>query len=298
MTNNSKLKIAIASGKGGTGKTLLSTNLASFLSEKKQTLLVDLDVEEPNDSLFIKAKETGIIEQFKMIPRWDENKCTLCGECTKNCKFHAVVQMGTFIAVFKELCHSCYACSELCPANALPMEPHKMGITTEYKNGNLTFIESRLEIGEEQAVPLIHKTHNLVEATHSDTPFQLFDCPPGTSCPVVAATQNAHFVILVTEPTPFGLHDLKLAVETMRKTEKKFGVVINKSGLGNHEVERYCAEEQIDILAKIPFDRKIAELYSQGKLVYREVNAMAEALTQIVNFIQNTLTVEKSIASL
>jgi len=277
------MKIAIASGKGGTGKTLLSTNLASFLSQKHRTLLVDLDVEEPNDSLFITAPLEQVLEQYKMIPTWNENACTLCGECTRICKFHAVIQMGTFIAVFKELCHSCYACSELCPVNALPMQKHKMGETKIYSSGSLQFIESRLEIGEEQAVPLIHKTHELVNKNYGEIPIQLFDCPPGTSCPVIAATKDTDFVILVTEPTPFGLNDLKLAVETIRDIKKDFGVVINRYGIGNDEVESYCAKEQIPILARIPFDRQIAELYSKGDLVYSKVESMATSLNQIVD---------------
>ncbi len=286
---NKNIKIAIASGKGGTGKTLLSTNLAAFISEKDTTLLVDLDVEEPNDSLFIKGNLVRETEQYKMIPKWDESKCTLCGECTKNCKFHAVVQMGKFIAVFNELCHSCYACSELCPTGALPMQPHKMGETTEYQYNNLKFIESRLMIGEEQAVPLIHKTHQLVNEHYSNITLQLFDCPPGTSCPVLAATENADYVILITEPTPFGLHDLKLAVETMRQLHKPFGVVINRSGLGNDDVEKYCLSEKIDIVTKIPFDKEIANHYSRGELVYKKVPSVELALNELINYLKNNI---------
>jgi len=290
MIKKGSLKIAIASGKGGTGKTLLSTNLAAFLSQNENTLLVDLDVEEPNDSLFINGNKVTEVEQFKMIPQWNESNCTLCGECTKNCKYHAIVQMGNFIAVFKELCHSCYACSELCPTGALPMQPHKMGETVEYTSNNLNFIESRLIVGEEQAVPLIHKTHKLVDEKFTNSKFQIFDCPPGTSCPVVAATENADFVILVTEPTPFGLHDLKLAVETMRKLEKRFGVVINRFGIGNNDVETYCQNEQIDILTKIPFDKEIAKHYSNGDLVYSKVDSMRNSLNEILDFLKNNVT--------
>lgn len=280
------IKIAIASGKGGTGKTLLSTNLASFLGEKYPTLLVDLDVEEPNDSLFIQGELVAEHVEHKMIPEWDEKRCTLCGECTQNCKFHAVVQMGTFIAVFNELCHSCYACSELCPAGALPMKPHKMGTIRELSNRQIRFVESRLEIGEEQAVPLIHKTHELVDSRYKNIRYQLFDSPPGTSCPMVAATEKAHFVILITEPTPFGLHDLKLAVETTRKLNNPFGVVINRDGLGNNSVEQYCKEENIPILARIPFDKKIAEYYSRGELAFDKIDTLNDALGQLVQTIE------------
>jgi MinD superfamily P-loop ATPase len=286
MTSVKPLKIAIASGKGGTGKTLLATNLAVYLSQMHNILLVDLDVEEPNDFIFINGEVINVQDQSKMIPSWDESKCTLCGNCSKNCKYHAVIQLGTFIAVFNELCHGCYACSELCPSNALPMKAFKMGETRTFSKGRLTFIESRLEIGEEQAVPLIRKTHSLADEKFYDIPFQIFDCPPGTSCPVVAASRNADFVILVTEPTPFGLNDLKLAVETMRNLEKPIGVVINRDGVGNSEMEDYCRLEQLPVLAKIPFDREVAQRYSNGELVFHQVKSVENALYQIVSFIQ------------
>ncbi len=280
-------KIAIASGKGGTGKTLLATNLADFISQGENTLLVDLDVEEPNDFIFIQGTNVNTVDQVKMIPSWDEGQCALCGLCSKTCKYHAVIQLGTFIAVFSELCHSCHACSELCPANALPMKAIKMGETRTMSKGHLTFIESRLEIGEEQAVPLIRKTQIMADDLFHDIPFQIFDCPPGTSCPVVAAPRHADLVILVTEPTPFGLNDLKLAVETMHDLGKPVGVVINRDGIGNSDVEDFCSREQLPVLAKIPFSREMALRYSKGELVYHEVNSVKTALHQIVSFVQN-----------
>jgi len=289
MTKNKPLKIAIASGKGGTGKTLLSTNLAVFLSIKQKTLLVDLDVEEPNDAIFIKGITESFSDQYKMTPAWEESKCTLCGICSKVCKYHAIVQLGTFIAVFKELCHSCYACSELCSMNALPMQKQKIGEIKRISNGNLLFIESRLKVGEEQAVPLIYQTHDLVDKNYNDIQIQIFDCPPGTSCPVVAATKNTDFVVLITEPTPFGLNDLKLAVETMRKLEKPIGVVINRYDIGNSDVESYCKQQKIPILTKIPFDLQIAGYYSRGTLVYDKVDQMANSLQQIINYIEKTI---------
>lgn len=289
MTNLRPVKIAIASGKGGTGKTLLATNLAAFMSTRRETLLVDLDVEEPDDALFIRGKMKNASLQYKMIPEWVKDRCTLCGECTRNCKFHAVIQIGNFVAVFKELCHSCYACSELCPVDALPMHPHKMGEVREFTTGALHFMEARLEIGEEQAVPLIRKAHHLVDASYPNIPLQIFDCPPGTSCPVVTATQNAHFVILVTEPTPFGFNDLKLAVETMRQMNKEFGVVINRYGIGSNQVETYCEKEHIPILAKIPFDTEIAKLYSKGMLIYGNSEAINSPPSQIAEFMERNL---------
>lgn len=290
MINTEPFKIAIASGKGGTGKTLLATNLASNFSLTKKTLLVDLDVEEPNDFIFIKSSNECIIERFKMIPEWDENKCTLCGLCSKTCKYHAVIQLGTIIAVFEKLCHSCFACSELCPKGALPMRKHKLGeLKSVMVNRNLSFLESRLEIGEEQAVPLINQTHGFVSNTYRNTEVQIFDCPPGTSCPVTAATKNVDFVVLVTEPTPFGLNDLKLAVETMHLLKKPMGVVINRDGIGNGDIRDYCDHEQIPVLASIPFSREIAEYYSNGELIYDKVENMKTALSQIVKHFEKSI---------
>ena len=163
------MKIAIASGKGGTGKTTLSTNLASFLAESDNVVLVDLDVEEPNSGLFLKGELIASEDKFKMIPEWNKDACTLCGECQKVCNFHAVIQLGTMILVFPELCRSCYACSELCPTDALPMIPKRIGDLKYYKINNLNFIESRLVIGEEQAVPLIKQTIKYTDENFSDS---------------------------------------------------------------------------------------------------------------------------------
>lgn len=284
------MKIAIASGKGGTGKTLISTNLASYLSKTQPVLLADFDVEEPNDSLFIGFELDNSFVNYKKIPSWDENSCTLCGQCSKICKFHAVVQLGSNIMVFSELCHSCHACSELCPVNALPMTTHRIGETSYAQTDNLIFVESRLKTGEEQAVPLIHQSQAFINEKFGDTEIQLFDCPPGTTCPVIAATREADYVVLVTEPTPFGLNDLKLAIETMRSTGKKAGVVINRYNNHFPELEIYCEKENLPVIARIPADRNIAQIYSQGKLAWQEIPALRNALEEIATCIkqQNT----------
>lgn len=279
------MKIAIASGKGGTGKTTLSTNLAALFAETESTVLADLDVEEPNSGLFIKGELTKEEIKYKMIPNWEESTCTLCGECQKNCNFHAVIQLGPQIMVFPELCHSCFACSELCPTHSLPMIPQRMGTMKQFNANGITFIESRLDIGQEQAVPLIGQTLQYIEKNFTGTHIKIFDSPPGTSCPVIEATKDADFVILVTEPTPFGLHDLTLAVETMRELKKDFGVVINRYGLGNDDVIAYCNKEQIPILALIPNSRKVAELYSKGSLVYTSLPEIKEEFLKIKDFI-------------
>lgn len=284
------MKIAVASGKGGTGKTTLSINLATFLAENHQVVLTDLDVEEPNSGLFFDGPLIHWEDKFKMIPEWVEDKCTLCGDCQKNCNYHAVLQLGSMIMVFPELCHSCYACSELCPEEALPMVPHKMGELKHYKKEKLSFVESRLYIGEEQAVPLIAQTNKYIEENFPDDIIKIYDAPPGTSCPVIEATKKADLVILVTEPTPFGLHDLQLAVETMRELKKEFGVVVNRYGVGNDAVLEYCKRQKIPVIARIPNMREIAVLYSRGLLIYPVIREFREQMEKVASFIYNVKT--------
>lgn len=279
------MKIAIASGKGGTGKTTLATNLAAFLSEDRKIILADLDVEEPNSGLFIRAEKIFEEIKYKMIPVWVEKDCTFCGICEDVCNFNAVLNLGSQILIYPELCHSCYACSELCPTEALPMQEQRMGVLTHYKNGNIDFVESHLDIGQEQAVPLIEQTLKYVDALTDSGNIVIIDSPPGTSCPVIEATKDADKVILVTEPTPFGLHDLKLAVETMKILNKDFVVVINRFGIGNASVEEYCDEKKIRIITTISDSRHIAELYSKGELVYDKVDGFRKSLDRIKEYI-------------
>lgn len=283
------MKIAIASGKGGTGKTTLSTNLASFLSKEMEVVLTDLDVEEPNSSLFLNGNIIKKEDKFKMIPEWIEDKCDACGICQSACNYNAVLQFGDFISVLPELCHSCYACSELCPQDALPMIPKKMGELTHQHSGDLSIVESRLVIGEEQAVPLIKQTHKYVDENFPNAKIKLFDSPPGTSCPVIEATKDVDFVILITEPTPFGFHDLQLAVETMRELKKEFGVVINRYGIGNDDVKKYCIDNGIEIIAKFKNDRRVAELYSKGELLYPHMPEFANELEKIKEYIYDLI---------
>jgi len=281
------MKLAIASGKGGTGKTTLSTNLASYIAQKQNVVLADLDVEEPNSGLFIKARLLKREAKYKMIPEWSEEKCTVCGNCHDVCNFHAIIQLGSSILVFPQLCHGCYACAELCPSSALEMVTQKMGELQHLQNGKLDFIESRLEVGQEQATELISQTNQYITEQFPGDIIKIYDSPPGTSCPVIETTKDADYVILVTEPTPFGLHDLKLSIDTMRKLGRDFGVVVNRVGVGNYEVMDFCQRESIPLIAKIPDDRRIAELYSRGELIYPEIPEVALQLEKILDFVTN-----------
>lgn len=281
------MKIAIASGKGGTGKTTISTNLAKYTSEQEETVLADLDVEEPNSKIFIQGQLIDSQNKFTMVPNWKSDKCTFCGKCSEVCYFNAITQLPNEILVFPKLCHSCYACSELCPVDALPMQSEKMGVMEQYQDGNLSFIESKLDIGQEQAVPLIEQTIDFVDQKYPDETIKFFDTPPGTSCPVIEAMKSTDYVILVTEPTPFGLHDLKLAAETVKKLDIPHGVVINRYGIGNAGVEEYCEEEDIPIIATIPNSRKVAELYSNGDLLYKEIEEVKQAMENIYQTIED-----------
>jgi len=291
-------KIAIASGKGGTGKTSLSVNLAAMLAETlpekwEQIVLTDLDVEEPNSSLFFSDAKTILTqEEYRLVPEWDQNKCTLCKKCSEVCEFNAIAFLGTRVLVFPDLCHSCHACSTLCPDDALPMKEHKMGVSTYLKpvQKNLSITENLLDIGQPSAVPLIARALEKLEKSSVNNSIIIMDAPPGTSCPMMEVTKDADYVLMVTEPTPFGLHDLKLAVETVKKLKRKTGVVINKSGSGNDElIEKYCGQESIDILGKIPQSKKIAEGYSAGKLVYNLDNNIYSAWRELVNSIKKQI---------
>jgi len=281
------MKLAIASGKGGTGKTTLSTNLASYLAQKEKVVLTDLDVEEPNSGLFLDSNLIHKEVKYKMIPQWNEQDCILCGNCQNVCNYHAVIQIIDSIMVFPELCHSCYACSELCPTGSLPMISKVMGELKHSKTDNFDFVESQLVIGEEQAVPLIKQTIKYIDSSFDDSYIKIYDSPPGTSCPVIEATKDVDYVILITEPTPFGFNDVVLAIETMKELKKDFGIVINRYGIGNNEIEKYCTNSNIPIIARIPNMKEIAHLYSRGELLYDKIPEVKEELMKIEQLIHS-----------
>jgi MinD superfamily P-loop ATPase len=250
--------ISIASGKGGTGKTTVAVNLALSLDNKVQYL--DCDVEEPNGHIFIKPKFQEPIKVGTPIPEVDKSKCTYCGKCGEICQYNSIVVIKNNVLVFPELCHSCAGCWLVCPENAISPIDRELGIIEQGNNSGVEFIHGKLRIGEAMSPPLIRKVKSEIDSDKT----VIIDAPPGTSCPVIESVKKSDFVLLVTEPTPFGLNDLKLAVEMVRSLKLKLGVVINRSDIGNDEVQKYCKEEQINILLEIKNDRKIAEAYSRG----------------------------------
>lgn len=285
-------RIAIASGKGGTGKTSVSVNLAACMfamkfDEFEQISLTDLDVEEPNSALFFTdAKQYFTQEETRLVPVWDEKACTLCNKCSQVCEFNAIAFLGSRVLVFPDLCHSCHACSTLCPVDALPMKPKRMGEVKYYKPSQdaLALTEYQLDIGQPSAVPLISSAIKRLNEIPGDDTLFILDAPPGTSCPMMEVSKSSDYVLLVTEPTPFGLHDLSLAVETVRKMSKPLAVILNKAGSGDDAIiESYCEKENLNLLAKIPQSRKIAEAYSRGELVWNitdEIQAVWEGLAK------------------
>jgi len=252
--------ISVASGKGGTGKTLLATSLALSLSGNYKVQLLDCDVEEPNANILLHLAVDQSRPVYISIPKVDETKCTYCGKCAEVCAYNAIAVLKEKVLVFPELCHGCGACSYLCPESAITEEGREMGVVERGDSGNLELIQGKINVGEAMAPPVIREVKKYIDPAD----IVIIDVPPGTSCPVVEAVKGSDFCLLVTEPTPFGLNDLSLAVEVVRKLGISCGVVINRVGVGNQGVEQYCHREGIPILLRIPLDRNIAMLYSQG----------------------------------
>jgi len=250
--------ISIASGKGGTGKTLVATSLALSLEEQVQ--LLDCDVEEPNAHVFLKPNFTKRETVYVLIPRVDEEKCTHCGECSEVCAYNAIAAMKKKVLVFPELCHGCGACSYLCPEEAISEVGKEVGVVEIGHSNSIQFAHGKLNVGEVMAPPVIRRVKE--HANHQGT--VIIDVSPGTSCPVVESIRGSDFCLLVTEPTPFGLNDLILAVGVLRKLDIPCAVVLNRAGVGDSSVEEYCLKENIPILLTIPLDTQIARHYSRG----------------------------------
>ena len=257
--------ISIASGKGGTGKTTVATNLA--LSIESSVQLFDCDVEEPNVHLFLNPVIHKKEPVNAPVPEIDLKKCTFCKKCMNICRFGALAVLKKDVLVFENLCHSCGGCFEICPENAVMEKERSLGDIEHGSVNGIAFIHGRLSIGQVMVPPIIKKIRSYTDPNL----ITIIDAPPGTSCPVIAAMNKADFILLVTEPTPFGLHDLKLAVETVKILKIPCGLVINRVGIGNDEVNRYAEKENIPVLMEIPFDKKIAQLYSRGEMIIEKI---------------------------
>jgi len=272
--------ISIASGKGGTGKTTVATNLAVSLGSDVQ--LLDCDVEEPNAHLFINPVIELNKKVYTPVPQIDEEKCNFCKKCAEICRFKGIAVIKETVLTFPELCHSCGGCVEVCPEKAITETGRELGVIEIGHRNSLAFAHGRLRVGEAMSPPLIREVRS---HTRSDQ-LTIIDAPPGTSCPVIAAMKGADFVLMVTEPTPFGLHDLKLAVEAVKLLEIPRGLVINRSDIGNDGVQTYAKMENLPILMEIPFDRRIAEIYSRGKLIVEEMPEWKEKFIELYRQIE------------
>jgi len=276
------VRLAVASGKGGTGKTTLSASLAVVQAERgRRGAYVDCDVEEPNGHIFLKPEIVSSDPVTVPVPEIDAAICTKCGACSRLCRYNALACLPNRVLVFEELCHGCGGCSLVCPAGAITERPRPVGVVEEGSAGGVAYLGGRLTVGEVMATPVIRA----LKARLPEDGLVVLDAPPGTSCPMVEAVRGADFVLLVTEPTPFGLNDLELAVGTVRVLDLPFAVVVNRCDVGDDRVRTYCRGEGIEILLEIPNDRSVAEAYAVGTLpvgVLPEFRAGIETLVDAV----------------
>lgn len=275
--------LSVASGKGGTGKTTIAVSLA--LSSPVGITLLDCDVEEPNSRLFLGSQDWQEEPVTVPVPVIDETLCTACGECARFCEFKAIVHIGKTVMVFNDLCHSCGGCALVCPVHAIHEEEEAIG-SLEYSSSPVRFIQGTLSVGKAMSPPVIRAVKRKA-ASGAVTELTIIDSPPGTSCPMCTAVSGSDAIILVTEPTPFGLHDLDLAVKTVRAMKIPFGVVINRSDSGDDRVVQYCAREGIPVLMQIPEDRRIAQGYARGVPLIESApeyrDAFAHLVTEIIS---------------
>ncbi|MBM4237255.1 MAG: (4Fe-4S)-binding protein [Euryarchaeota archaeon] len=274
------MRIAVASGKGGTGKTTVAVNLALSLGE---CALLDCDVEEPNCALFLDASLEKVEDVVMKVPCFDLDTCTYCGKCAHFCRYHAIAVVAPDrLLFFPELCHSCGGCAIICPEGAVSERDRTIGEISQARIGRIRFLQGKLRVGEPMASPVIKR----LKATPRGDGIAILDSPPGTACPVIETIRGSDFAILVTEPTPFGLHDLKLAVAVVRRLRIPFGVVVNRDGIGDDRVDSYCRESKIPVLMRIPEMREIAELYSRGIPFSNSMTRFREDFTSVIEGIR------------
>ncbi len=264
------MKIAVASGKGGTGKTTIATSLAATLGQRAQIL--DCDVEEPNCHILMSPEIESCEPIVVQVPLVDMSKCDLCGKCGEVCRFSAILTIGKTVLTFAELCHGCGGCMLLCPHKAISETPRDLGVVESGHVGPVEFVQGRIRIGEAMSPPLIKEVAKRVNPER----ISILDAPPGASCPVIHTVKGCDFVIMVTEPTPFGLHDLRIAVDAIRPLGIPMGVVLNRSDIGDAEVQKYCSDTNLPLLLEIPFNRNIAEGYSRGNMLVKTMPSFSE----------------------
>jgi len=278
------MNLAVASGKGGTGKTLVATSLALVAAERGRCAFLDVDVEAPNAALFLYPRFDKHLAVERLVPRVDEARCTHCGRCSEVCQYHAIAALPKKTLVFPEICHSCGSCARQCPEEAIHEAPETIGsLDVGWVDGGLAFAQGTLEIGEAMAPPVIRAAKRYArEAGWDKTDLLILDAPPGTACPVVEALKGADAALLVTEPTAFGLHDLQLAVDVAREMlSLPVAVLINKDRPDETGIDEYCRTQRIPVLARIPLDRRIAVAYSSGIPLVRAFSEYREVFAAV-----------------
>lgn len=269
--------LAVASGKGGTGKTSVASSLVLALNE---VTAVDADVEEPNLAALLGFEPKEIGQVSIPVPKFDDDKCIRCGKCAKACNFNAIVQFGKLLpTVNKGLCHGCGVCSMVCPSGAITEVPNVIGVISEDRRDNIRFLEGKLNVGCPNPVPVIR---SVMERAKEDSILKIVDCPPGTSCSMVEAVGRSDYVLLVTEGTPFGMADLELALEVVSDLKRPAGVIVNRSDLGGSDPEDMCRHFGVDVLSRIPFSREVAQLYGKGENIYLKSPLWREHIDGIV----------------
>jgi MinD superfamily P-loop ATPase len=278
--------VSIASGKGGTGKTTVAVNLAVTAAQHQDVQLLDCDVEEPNSCIFIQPELNTQQHVNVPVPEIDDIKCTYCGNCADICEYNALAVIKDSVLVFPELCHGCGGCMRLCPEQAIQEKGRPIGVKESGQKGRIHFTHGRLNIGEAMSPPLIREVKKSIRSGK----LNILDAPPGTSCPVIEAIRHSDYCILVTEPTPFGLHDLQLAAETVSLLNIPAGVVINRAGMNDSSVIDYCRSQNLPVLMSIPLNRKIAEVYSRGEILVDALPSVKRSFIQLYKRLETILS--------